>query len=1308
MRSDELFTGERFVPGIQDNKLEIEHFQRYLSVRKLVKGKCVLDAACGEGYGSNILAETAKEVIAIDIDEEAVSRARERYENKDNLCFKQGNIEKLDLLDQSIDVVVSFETIEHVYEETQNKFLSEINRVLKPDGILIMSTPNKAVYSDMHNYKNKFHMKEFYHDEFISFLRRKFQYVQLYNQTFRVFSVIDSCDRSDEIIDYYSREKVYNDEGKYYIAIASHYKLDKLPLASLYVDNLNEYEENINRILSLQEEEETRNAHIKKLDVELEKREGIIRELQQENNDRNIHIKELDAELKKNGNIIQELREENEERNCHIRELDDELKKSGNIIRELQEGNEERNRHVKELDDELKNSGYTLRELQRENDDRNRHIQYLDSIIAQNNHMMLDYRTEIDIKNQQLEAQKRLNDTQLQQIVKQSEQIVKQTEQMLKQADDVDRYAQQSIKKSEQIERQGEENAEQKKVIEQQDKAIFDYKQRIAELKQTAKLEKNDYEQRIAELEQAVSIEKNSYEQRITELEQTTQREKGNFEQRIADLEQTVRNKEGHIEQLLEVERTYEHEKKTHSYKMGKRFQKLGDFLLPPNSRRRFFARVIFNIFRHPIVMLHVINPTRIKNYFKYIKNGDMEGIKRGFEEAVRTEKMGLDGNEVSEVHIMPVADSGIKELRVEDFEKITFQTFRKPTVSIVIPVYNEFNYTYNCLMSILKNSGDVAYEVIIANDCSTDLTKNITDIVSGIKVITTKKNLRFLLNCNNAARHAKGKYILFLNNDTQVQENWLHPLVQLIESDERIGMVGSKLIYPDGYLQEAGGILWRDGSAWNYGNRKNPDDSEYNYVKEADYISGAAIMIKKSLWNEIGGFDERFAPAYCEDSDLAFSVRTHGYKVMYQPLSVVVHFEGVSNGTDTSSGQKAYQIVNQQRFMEKWKDVLEKEHFPNAENVFVARDRNRHKPVLLMVDHYVPQYDKDAGSRTVFQYLKMFVDKGYNVKFIGDNFYRHEPYTTTLQQMGIEVLYGPYYAQHWKEWIKENGDYVQYAFLNRPHISVNYIDFVRENTKAEIIYYGHDLHFLREMRKYDLTHDKQALIDSNDWKEKEFSLMRKADVVYYPSNIETDEINKIDANIRAKAIVAYIFENVEAKPYHFDKRKDLMFVGGFTHTPNVDAVIWFGEEVMPKIIKEIPDIKWYIMGSNPPQKVVEMANNNIIVKGFVSDEELEKYYYQCRMSIVPLRYGAGIKGKVVEAMRYGIPVVTTSVGAEGITGAEDILCIADDADALAREIITNYNNKECLKQISAKSYEYIKNNFSQENAWNVVKSDFL
>lgn len=218
---------------------------------------------------------------------------------------------------------------------------------------------------------------------------------------------------------------------------------------------------------------------------------------------------------------------------------------------------------------------------------------------------------------------------------------------------------------------------------------------------------------------------------------------------------------------------------------------------------------------------------------------------------------------------------------------------------------------------------------------------------------------------------------------------------------------------------------------------------------------------------------------------------------------------------------------------------------------------------------------------------------------------------------------------------------------------------------------------------------------------------MHKADVVYYPSEVEVNEIKKIDPQIPVKAIVAYMFQDVVAEDYNFDHRRDIMFIGGFVHTPNIDAVLWFAKEIMPILQEKMPDIKFYILGSNPTVEIQKLSDEHIVVKGFVSDEELEHYYKTCRISVVPLRYGAGIKGKVVEAMRYGIPVVTTSVGAEGIMGAEEILCIADDARELGEKICALYNNEDKLIEMSEASYEYIQKNFSQENAWEVIAKDF-
>ena len=642
-----------------------------------------------------------------------------------------------------------------------------------------------------------------------------------------------------------------------------------------------------------------------------------------------------------------------------------------------------------------------------------------------------------------------------------------------------------------------------------------------------------------------------------------------------------------------------------------------------------------------------------------------------------------------------------------DGIEKLSVPQFSKPKVSIVIPVYNQFDYTHACIKSIINTVKDVPYEIIIGDDMSTDATKKIKKYVSGIRVNINKTDHGFLMNCNRAAKLAKGDYIMFLNNDTQVHEEWLSSLVTLIESDNTIGMVGSKLVYPDGTLQEAGGIIWSDASGWNYGRNQNADMPEYNYVRECDYISGASIMISKSLWNEIGGFDERFKPAYCEDSDLAFEVRKHGYKVMYQPKSVVTHFEGVSNGTDLESGLKKYQVENGKKFREKWASELQKQ-YESGQVPFCARERNHGKKIILIIDHYVPTYDKDAGSKTTFQYIKMFIEKGYVVKFVGDNYAKMEPYLTTLEQLGVEVLYGPWYAQHIFEWIDANKEYISFAYLNRPHITEKYIDYIKENTDIKIIYYGHDLHFLRTQREYEIEHDDNKLAESKMWKAKEFDILKKADMNYYPSYVEEEAIHEIDPSVPVKAITAYVFEKfIENYKYDVSSRNGILFVGGFSHGPNIDAVKWFAEEVYPLIREKNGDIDFYIVGSNAPEEIKQLDGNGIIFKGFVSDEELMELYSECRIVVVPLRYGAGVKGKVVEAIYNGAPIVTTSVGAEGIAGVENVLKIEDDAQSFAKAVVDLYSDDNELVNLANKTQKFIKDNFSINAVWNIIKEDF-
>lgn len=815
--------------------------------------------------------------------------------------------------------------------------------------------------------------------------------------------------------------------------------------------------------------------------------------------------------------------------------------------------------------------------------------------------------------------------------------------------------------------------------------SLFDVDKQKVETEQTLRQRLEYAEEECERLQKALAAEEAKYEQLSHEL--------ASFEAENKQL----RDKENAL--LVEVQGL----RNSRTWKIGRIFTGTARFFVPIGSKRALALRLLWSMVRHPVKFLKSLSFRKFKKFFRLLRKGNIEGIKLLIHSNI-TGEPAPSTIDVIVPQIVPVELDRKKSQK--DYPVVQVPQWDDPKVSIVIPVYNQFEYTYHCVCSIVRNSGDISYEIIIANDCSTDLTKKIEEILPGVTCVTNAENLRFLRNCNHAAQYAKGQYVLFLNNDTQVQPDWLEPLVTLIESADDIGMVGSKLIYPDGLLQEAGGILWKDGSAWNFGNRQNPALPQFNYVKQVDYISGAAIMLSRALWEQIGGFDDDFAPAYCEDSDLAFTVRKLGYRVMYQPKSVVVHFEGVSNGTDTSSGQKQYQVVNAKKFREKWAEELQK-HPENGENVFQARDYSYNKKTLLMIDHYVPHFDRDAGSRTVYQYLRLFVQAGFNVKFIGDNFYQHEPYTTALQQLGIEVLYGAQYAKSWKDWVRENGEHIDYVFLNRPHIAPKYLDFLRQNTKAKIVYYGHDLAFLREMREFEITGDLSLKDSAADWKNKELSLMSKADMAYYPSYVEVDEVHSIDPKIQVKAIPAYIFDNVTWDGYDFDSRKDIMFIGGFSHRPNVDAVKWIAEEILPELLKYLPDVKIHILGSNAPKEILALENDHLIMEGFVTDEQLEWFYRNSRISLVPLRYGAGIKGKVVEAMRYGAPVVTTTIGAEGIPNAEKAILIEDDAKAMAKKMAELYGDASKLEEMSRNCIGYIQDNYSTKNAISVIGPEF-
>jgi GT2 family glycosyltransferase/glycosyltransferase involved in cell wall biosynthesis len=611
--------------------------------------------------------------------------------------------------------------------------------------------------------------------------------------------------------------------------------------------------------------------------------------------------------------------------------------------------------------------------------------------------------------------------------------------------------------------------------------------------------------------------------------------------------------------------------------------------------------------------------------------------------------------------------------------DPIEFPIHEHVEISIIIPVFNQFHFTQACLASLQEHQGGERFEVIVVDDYSTDATAESIPQIPGVVYVRNETNSGFIDSCNRGAERARGKHLVFLNNDTLVRAGWLTALLETFAEQPRAGIVGSKLVYPNGRLQEAGGIIWRDASGWNYGKFDDPQKPEYNWLREVDYCSAAALMIPKALFEAVGGFDSRYSPGYYEDTDLAFKVRRAGYKVFYQPLSEVVHYEGATGGTDLSTGAKKYQDVNRSKFAEKWAaELMAKPVNGDVESLCQAQKLSGKN--ILVIDHHVPFPDRDSGSLRMFQILKILHQMGHRVTFIPDNLANIAPYTGELQKRGIKLVHHPYIEQV-RDYLCAHGSDFDAVVLSRCQFAHKHIAHVRRYApRSRIIFDTVDLHFVREAGEARVTGDLEIQRKAQETKQLEYELIDEADETWV---VSSSEQRLLQEKWPGKSIqVVSNIVDVPGSKTPFALRRDFLFIGSFQHTPNVDAVLFFVHEVYPLVNPRLGDAKFYVIGDKAPPEIVALADERIVVTGLQRDAR--PFFESVKLSVAPLRFGAGVKGKINQSMGFGVPVVATSTAVEGtgLRDCEDIL-IADEPEDFARALIKLYESEELWNRLS-------------------------
>ena len=617
------------------------------------------------------------------------------------------------------------------------------------------------------------------------------------------------------------------------------------------------------------------------------------------------------------------------------------------------------------------------------------------------------------------------------------------------------------------------------------------------------------------------------------------------------------------------------------------------------------------------------------------------------------------------------------------------------PDLSIVIPSYGEHAVTANCLRSIAAHPPSLPYEVIVADDAYPEPFDAAGFDIRGVSVHRNEQNLGFLLNCNEAVARAKGRRVLLLNNDTQVLEGAIDALWRTFDDHDRVGAVGSKLLYPSGLLQEAGGIIWRDGSGWNWGRDEDPSLPRFNYVRNVDYCSAAALMVDREAWTSVGGFDEQFAPCYYEDTDLCFALRKKGWRTLYQPASRVVHFEGVSHGTDTDTGPKAYQVRNQDRFASKWEAELAA-HALNGQNPNQECDRQA-RLSILWVEACMLTPNQDSGSLRTLRLLRILRDIGCRVTFVADNLLADEPYAQALRDAGIEVLHAPH-VHSLKEFLTRRGGEYDVVTLCRHYIAIQYVELIKATHPSTTVWFDTiDLHYLRLQRQYELDTAAATQKMAELAYAEEMEVIKKSDLTIVVSESEVAALED-EVPTAPVALISNIHD-IDESEVSVDGRSDVLFVGGFQHPPNIDAVEYFGNDIWPHFKAACPEAEALVIGSRMPETLKRWGEERgLTMIGFVDD--LKPYYEQCRLAIAPLRYGAGVKGKVNQALSYGVPVIGSQTALEGmgLRHGEDAM-VADAPDSFARAMVSVYNDDELWQLLSSNGQASLQGRFTPDVA---------
>lgn len=625
-----------------------------------------------------------------------------------------------------------------------------------------------------------------------------------------------------------------------------------------------------------------------------------------------------------------------------------------------------------------------------------------------------------------------------------------------------------------------------------------------------------------------------------------------------------------------------------------------------------------------------------------------------------------------------------------------------KPDVSIILVLYNQAEMTYSCLSSIKEflESSRIDVETIIFDNGSSDKTHALLDRIVGATVIKNDANLHFLRGVNTAAEHARGRHILLLNNDTKLTAGSLEAAVETLDRDPTIGAVGGRLILPDGTLQEAGSIIWSDGSCLGYGRGQKPDNAEFMFQRDVDYCSGAFLLTPRSLFERLGRLDVVYAPAYYEETDYCVRVWKENLRVVYNPKIVIHHFEFASS---TKVGDAiALQERNLATFRKHHADWLSKQYSPSLSNVLRARQHRSERPKLLFIEDQVPKSWLGSGFPRSADIIKELFQQGFDITLFPTagqperwvDVWKEQPLqveTVLPQTTGVDL----------GAFLKEREGYYDGVFVTRPHNMEKLRKTLDKHPgilgEAALIYDAEALFAAREILKKELEGNPIPRSAQKKLVDEELALTRGCDLLLSVSPAERQIMT--DHGLENVHVLGHMV-HLDPTTSPFETRTDIVFLGA-VHTedsPNADSIRWFANDVLPTLRTKLQNesLRLKVIGLIKATSLQALDGDSLELVGPVDD--LKRHFESARVVVVPTRFAAGIPHKVHHVASHGVPIVATDLiaGQLGWVDKRDLLH-SSTAEGFANSCFEAYTDADLWEQLRLNSLERVSDDCSPD-----------